>query len=155
MKPSQLLEFSQAPWLALGCVALLGGALFFWALRTYQRHRAALSNASTDPAEQQRARRFNVINAAQWVAIFVVAGALSYLGRADYILPAIIAIVGLHFLPLGRLFAYPPHYLTGVAMVAWALIYSLMPGMGPRSTWGPFGAGALLWLSAAWALKRR
>jgi hypothetical protein len=66
--------------------------------------------------------------------------------------PAIL-VVGLHFLPLARLFAYPPHFVTGASLVALALAYPLLAPSGPRSGLAPLGAGMILWCSAAWAIR--
>jgi hypothetical protein len=64
----------------------------------------------------------------------------------------VIAVVGLHFLPLARLFRYRPHLLTGLALIALAILAPLATGR-PDNAWGPLGAGLILWASAAWALS--
>src|SRR5262249_42719566 len=70
-----------------------------------------------DPAEQQkRSRVFRNINIAQWVAVVVVIIIANVIQKPQIILPSIILIVGLHFLPFARAFRYFPHYVTGVAI---------------------------------------
>lgn len=142
----------EPPWFALAAIVLATGMLLGFAWRVYRRHHPRGTALPDTPAERQRARRFQWINAAQWIAIFVVANLLSRSGHGRYVLASIVAIVGLHFLPLARLFAYPPHLLTGVAMVGWAVVCSLLPGLGPDSAAMALGAGVVLWASASWAL---
>ena len=71
-----------------------------------------------------------------------------------WFIPMVIAVVGLHFLPLARLFRYPPHQLTGGALIALAILAPLASGR-PDNAWGPLGTGLILWASAAWALSPR
>ena len=59
-------------------------------------------------------------------------------------------IVGLHFLPLARLFSESKtnNFITGSALVAVALIYPFVAAGGSQSPWGPLVAGLILWTSA-------
>ena len=98
-------------------------------------------------------RVFNLVNAGQWVAVFAVAGILSMSHLENLFLPAVILIVGAHFIPLARLFNYPPHYITGAAMMLLAVSFPLVASEGPTSGIGALGAGLILWLSAAWAIS--
>ena len=72
--------------------------------------------------------------------------------RPCWIVPAVIGIVGLHFLALAGVFDYRPHYWTGTALLLLAAGYPLLAAGGPASGAGPLRAGFVLWLSAAWAL---
>jgi hypothetical protein len=75
------------------------------------------------------------------------------LGHPQWQCAAVMAVVGLHFLPLSFAFDYRPHLVTGVLLAGWALAYPwLIPG-GALAAAGPFGASALLIGSAAWALR--
>jgi hypothetical protein len=60
--------------------------------------------------------------------------------------------VGAHFFPLAVVFQVPRHYLTGTALVLWALIYPCLMRSGPLHPIGCLGAGIILWASAAAAL---
>ncbi len=115
----------------------------------------AAAQAVADPAASRRiGRAFLWINVTQWGSIFVVTQALTALHLAAWIYPAVIAIVGLHFLPLARVFRYPPHLPTGIALLLWALIFPrlLKDAAGPLSAYGPFGAGTILWSATAWII---
>jgi hypothetical protein len=141
-----------SPWPAAIVVAIATVALLALAHRVYRAHAAAGQTAET-PEAKRRSRLFNIVNAAQWVLILVVGNVLANMGLSDWILPAVIFIVGLHFLPLARIFANPPHYLTGCALMLLAVVYPLLSPNGANSPVGCLGAGLILWASAAWAVS--
>lgn len=134
-------------------IIILAAVLFGIARRRYQRHAPALAEGKASPARRRAGRIFNIVNAAQWVVIVVAAIALSNLGHGEWIIPMVIGVIGLHFLPLAAVFHNPPHYVTGAALVALAVLYPLLAARGPASPIGFLGAGIILWLSAAWALR--
>jgi len=134
-------------------IALVALALLAVAWRRYRRYAPALAHAQDTPERRRMKRVFNIVNAAQWTAIFVLAQVLVNLGKGAWIIPMAIAIIGLHFLPLAHVFKNPPHYVTGLTMVVFAALYPLLASGGPTAPVGFFGAGLILWLSAAWALR--
>jgi hypothetical protein len=74
--------------------------------------------SSAGPAWGEVRRRFNLINATQWVAIIVAIGAADIAGVPSWI-PALIAIiVGIHFLPLATLFDLPAYRVTAGLLIA-------------------------------------
>lgn len=142
----------QGPLLLDAVIAVLGLALSFHCLRLYRANKAGL-DALADTAASRRTRRlFSIINAAQWLLILVGGNVLANVGLAAWVLPAAVAIIGLHFLPLARLFAYPPHYVTGAALVLVALVLPLSTH-APDTPAVPLGAGLVLWASALWSVS--
>jgi hypothetical protein len=139
-------------FVALLLVASGTAALLAASYRVYKTHASALEAIAGTPERRRSSRLFNWINASQWVVIFLVAFALSRTGNSRWILPAIILIVGLHFVPLARLLDYPPHYVTGAALILLAFVYPLAARNGPENAVGALGAGLVLWASAAWAI---
>lgn len=99
------------------------------------------------PADRARLKAFQRINAAQWVAIPIMAFALGLAGHPEWTTAGVMVIVGLHFLPLARLFAYPPHRLTAAALVALGTVGPILAG-APQAPLLPALAGLVLWLSA-------
>jgi hypothetical protein len=140
---------------ALAAVLLPAALLLACAYRTYRRHAAALRALRDTPAQVRRDRLFNRVNAGQWILVFLVALLLSRTGHAGLILPAVIFIVGAHFIPLAWLFGYPPHYLTGAALMLLAVLYPLLAEGGATSAVGALGAGLILLASALWAILPR
>jgi hypothetical protein len=138
---------------AFAVIAVLALALLAVAWRRYRRYAPALAREKGTPERRRAKRVFNIVNAVQWTAIFIFAQVLINLGKGAWIIPMAIAVIGLHFLPLAHVFKNPPHYVTGLAMVAFAGLYPLLASGGPTSPVGLLGAGLILWLSAAWALR--
>jgi hypothetical protein len=139
-------------WLPLTAIAIISTALLLLAWRIYRANVSLEAKVET-PAEKRQSFWFNVINAGQWVLMFVAANVLIKLGLSGWILPALIGIVGLHFIPLAPLLANPAHYLTGSALILLAVVYPMLADGGPRSALGALGAGLILWISAAWAVS--
>lgn len=110
--------------------------------------------AGDEAAARREGRAFGVINAVQWGAIFLAGWLLPKLGFARYFTPVIALITALHFFPLARLFHYKGHYLTGGAMLFWAVGCLLLV---PPAAWQgrvALGTGFILWLSAGYSLGR-
>ena len=142
------------PFAAYALVGIGTLALLWFVLRIYKRHALALKAAPETPETRRRSRGFHIVNAGQWILLLVVANVLANMGLNAWVIPAAIFIVGAHFIPLARIFDYPPHYITGTIMMLLAALYPLLMPTGPNSSVGCFGAGIILWCSAAWAVTR-
>jgi hypothetical protein len=139
--------------LAPALIALLTVAVFMLSLNQYRRYRSALQAEADSPARRRTGRLFNIINVAQWVVIVIGANILTNTGFGRWIVPFMIFVIGLHFLPLAYIFSNPPHYITGGAMIVVALTYPLLFSGGPSNPIGCLGAGLILWASAMWAVR--
>ena len=104
------------------------------------------------PAKKKVSRLFSIINAGQWVVILIVGNVLANVGLSAWVIPAAMFIIGLHFLPLARLYSNPRHYVTGGALMLLAVAYPVLVPGGPSNPIGCLGAGLVLWASALWAL---
>jgi hypothetical protein len=138
-----------AGWFA--AIVIVAAILFAVALQRYRRDAPEAARFKDSPERRRAGRVFNIVNSAQWIAIVGLGLVLGNTGHGAWIIPMAIGIVGLHFYPLAVVFRNPTHYFTGSAMVALAIGYPLLAG--PRSPVGFLGAGLILWLSAAWALR--
>ena len=136
----------------LAAVIAFAAAVLAIAIRRYRRFRGAALAAAESPEKKKADRIFHLVNAAQWLAILVIGNVLANTGRPDWVIPAAIAIIGLHFLPLGKLFANPAHYITGAALLLLALAYPRFAPAGPADPVGCLGAGLILLSSALWAV---
>ncbi|ODU94327.1 MAG: hypothetical protein BGP23_12295 [Lysobacterales bacterium 66-474] len=132
----------------MGAVVLAALALGVFAWRRYRRHRPALAAIGPTSRQKRAMRIFHIVNAGQWIAIFVAINILVRVGLPSWEIPCVIAIVGLHFLPLAHVFNYRAHYLAGAALVALAMLYPLLAPHGPADPVGCLGAGLILWASA-------
>lgn len=143
-----------SPLVAYLLIGLATLSFFGLVYRSYRFHAPALNAEPETPAKRRQSRWFHMVNAGQWVLLLVVANVLANVGMAQWIIPAAIFIIGAHFIPLASLFAYPPHYVTGGAMMLLAAAYPLLAPTGAASPIGCIGAGLILWGSAAWAISR-
>lgn len=157
-----------AVWLAWWCLAALGGApasLLAVAVGAVVLCAVAVKQLrSTVPAGHRFAtgaprpgvrRLFGVVNLVQWIAIVGAALLLPNIGLGRWLLPVVILIVGLHFLPLAAGFRFPLLYFTAIGMLLVAVIYPFASSRGPADPVGALGAGLVLWATAVGALAGR
>jgi hypothetical protein len=105
------------------------------------------ANTST-PAEIAAINpKLGVVFAAELIAIALLVVLLNLLHRPTFILPAVAVIVGLHFIPLARLFNAPLFYSTGVAMVLSVLFAFAMRDLTRRQAAVGIGCGLVLWIT--------
>jgi len=131
-------------------VLLVAAGLLALAYRSYREYRGILRAEADSPTRRKAARVYNIVNAVQWIAILVVGNVLANLGLSAWILPAAAFIIGLHFVPLARVFDNPAHYVTGSAVGCPLVLAEQVASTGVCA-----GAGLILWGSAAWALRRQ
>ena len=103
------------------------------------------------PEKKQMMRAFVVVNVVQWVAIVGTVNLLRNLQLEGWIVPAIVLIVGAHFLPLARIFGARQHVVTGTALMLCAAVAIVLPA-SVRDAVECVTAGLILWTSAAAAL---
>lgn len=123
---------------------VIGAALV--QLRRFRGAELALPSAY----RASRLRLYGVVNAIYWPFVGIAVVALGATGNARWINPAIIFLVGMHMFPLGRIFQDWLLHLTGVLLVALAVVYPVLAG--PTSPAGLFGAGATLVIAGAVAI---
>ena len=125
-----------------------------WVLRRTKHVLAQTPGTVAAAPARREGRLFGIVNAVQWGAVFLAGWLLPRLGLSLYFTPVVALIVGLHFFPLARLFRYRGHYLTGGALLLWALGCLLVV---PPPEWQgrvALGTGVILWLSAGYSLGR-
>jgi hypothetical protein len=141
-------------WPMLALIVMAGSTLFLWAWCDFRAFRPYVDRHAEPAAQRARSRAFRWINAVQWLAIFVANIALNAVGHPDWVTPAGILIVGLHLIPLARLFRASRQYVTGLALIVIALAYPWMADGGRNYPAGEFATGAILWLSALYGFLR-
>ena len=136
-------------WLVIAVEAAL---LLGFAGRKYGRHRLAPGDEAAR-AEGRRARRARLlVNVAQWVLIVAAIEVLARSGHAEWVAPVVIGLVGLRFFATAASLSRQPHFLTGGALLTLAAVYPVLAAGGPADPVGLFGAGVVLWASAALAI---
>ncbi|MGB6941621.1 MAG: hypothetical protein WBE37_04365 [Bryobacteraceae bacterium] len=133
----------------LTAIAALAIALIVWPATQL----ISLRHATYSTAYGQRwtavSPAYWTIAAIEWVACGVAANWLSRIGRGGLTPQFIGVIVGLHFLPLAKIFKAPIYYWTGAAMVLGSLASLAIPAGHVRNM-AAFGVnGISLWATAA------
>jgi hypothetical protein len=111
-----------------------------------------------DPVAAAKGKRagmwFGIIFGAECLLICLAAILLASLGLSIWIPIAVAAIVGLHFLPLARVFEVPLYYWTGALSVLGMLACSLIPDPATRVLCAGLVMAAVLWATALLLLLR-
>jgi hypothetical protein len=136
-------------------IALIALGIFALAWRRFQENKQAHAEEANTPEKQKADRVFNIVNAGQWVLVLLAINILKNTGHASWTMPAIVGIVGAHFLPLAHVFKYAPHYLTGVVIMLWGFGYAFLTPAGLNSPIVFLGTGLILWVSALYGLFAR
>ena len=154
--------------LAISVVLVLAGCGLVWAILSIRAKTDDVASAPVSAEEQKRndwaSRRFNMVNIAQGVAIFLAVQVWNNLHAAEYLAPTIAVIVGLHFIALAPAFSpagsySKPHLAAGIAMCVIAVVTVVAAPKHSASglyLWGVilgFANGALLWGNAAARLR--
>jgi hypothetical protein len=132
------------PIIAVAVITGLSITMTGWALNSEP------SSAQHSPTarDHQGQEVFRWINVAQWVGIALLIVVLNVISRTEWIVPGILLIVGVHFLPLARLFDSRLNAITGIVLVTLALASPLFTDGGPQSPTVPLLAGVMIWMSA-------
>jgi hypothetical protein len=105
-----------------------------------------------DPLAAAKGKRigilFGIVFGAESGLIWLCATLLTYLGLSSWIEIAVAIIVGLHFIPLARVFQAPVYYWTGVLCVAGMLGCSLIRAADTRGLCAGLTMAAVFWLTA-------
>ncbi|MBW8758640.1 MAG: hypothetical protein JF586_13590 [Burkholderiales bacterium] len=144
-----------APAWAWAGLAIVSLALGMRALRLRRAVSPVVEPLPRELAERRRRgnRIFAWTSVGEGLGILVAVIVVANLGHPQWQPAAAMVVVGLHFLPQSTAFDYRPHLVTGSVMTAWALAYPWLFAAGSLASPGMLGAGAILFASAAWALR--
>jgi hypothetical protein len=133
--------------LKFSVVAVPTVGLIAWAIIRVRATRKLASSAD-ELARWRKVRRFYWLDVGlEWGLIGATVLVLARLARFDLIPQAFGVIVGLHYLPLGKIFRAQQYYWTGVVMVAAALGSLLIQRGQIRNVVGCVAVGLTLWVS--------
>jgi hypothetical protein len=132
-------------WFAIVTVPAVG--LIVWAILSVRVTRRLPSSAA-ELDYWRTVRKFYWLDVGlEWALIGVAVFALAHVGRFDLIPQAFGVIVGLHYLPLGKIFRAQQYYWTGAVMLVAALGSLLMPPGHIRDVVGCAAVGLTLWVT--------
>jgi hypothetical protein len=117
---------------------------------------ARFRRSATAMREERVSRGYGITVAAEVAAIVIGALALGLAGRPAYTAPWILLAVGVHFVPLGRLFGSVDLLWSGLALCAVAIaaaVTGAVSAVAPSAVTGGFG-GLVLVMTAVTSLLR-
>jgi hypothetical protein len=131
-----------------GCLAAIG-LLAGCIVRLFNlRHVQSIDDPVAAAKGKRAGMLFGIIFGIEGVSIWLCAMLLGHLGLGTWIPIAIAMIVGLHFIPLARVFEVPLYYWTGALTVMGMLACSLIGNFGIRQLCAGLVMAAVLWLTA-------
>jgi hypothetical protein len=144
---------SQSPvWFSIVTVPAV--VLMLWAILRVRAFRH-LASSPAELAHWMRFRKFFWIDfGIEWGLGGIAAFVLAHVGRSDLIPQAFGVIIGLHFLPLAKIFGGHLYYWTGAIMVIAAIGSFVIPRSDVRSIAGCTAIGLILWLTGLVILRR-
>ena len=134
-------------WLTV--MALLSATFVLWPVA---RLRSLRHVVSSDDYWATVSKAYWTIVAVEWLACCVAANVLANTGHPDLIPQFIGGIVGLHFLPLAKLFKAPTYNWTGAAMALGVLASFAIPAGTVRALAAYGLCGLVLWTTVAVSL---
>ncbi len=102
------------------------------------------------PYRRKIGKMFGLVFGAEFTIIDVLSNILPSMGLANIVVPAIAFTVGIHFLPLARLFKAPVYYATGLVSVAISVFALLTKTQLARQNFTCFGMCAVLWMTSVY-----
>jgi hypothetical protein len=142
----------------LAAMCIFAAGMYFFGIAMIRGVRQLPFLPADRPSEGRRiSSQFAMIVAAEGAAIAAVSVACERTHHWRFIVPLILIIVGLHFLPLARLFAVPRYYVTGALFCAIPIVTMVsIPAsahVGHALSWItiPAVGCALVSLGTAWA----
>ena len=132
-------------------ILLLGYSVYFIRKgRSLRRSYPASSNTLTHRMDKQ----FIVVVVLEFTAIAIL-GTIAYAFHRPDLAPVLAAtVVGLHFLPLGKIFRQARYYFWGIAITFWCGVCVILFRSNSLVAWSNIGTGVLLWANCAHGLLR-
>lgn len=120
------------------------------------RSREALPTATEIAAERSLQKRFIWIFAGEGIAIFLAVNVLAKIGKSFFLIPTIGIIVGLHFLPLARVYGRPLFYWSGAVQILFCVITGFVRRSDPAglNIITALGMAIILWATMFIVLMR-
>lgn len=118
----------------------------------FQKGRERAQAAPRSEEKRRADRDFGIVNAVTWTAVFLVFWSFPRLHIEQFVFSALAFLVGIHFFFLPRLYRHRANLVTGVVFTLWSAAGTLAFHGDARIAAVALGSGAILWVSAAWAL---
>ena len=138
-------------WLSFYAVFICLLGLSISALRKGKKRMKA-QFISPEDFRSRFGKQFKIITLTEGIGCGIVVLVALAFHRLDLIAAGISLVVGLHFLPVARLFRFSPYYVTGMTIILSDLL-SVLLLQGQSITFAVgVATGTVLWLMAVYAL---
>jgi hypothetical protein len=108
--------------------------------------------APSSTLTQRMKKQFIVVVVLEFTTIAIL-GTIAYAFHRPDLAPALAAtVVGLHFLPLGKIFRQARYYFWGIAITLWCGVCLILFRSNSLVAWSNIGTGVLLWANCAHGL---
>lgn len=142
-----------AIWAGYFCVAVALMALAVTAARRGRKMISALGVSRSD-FWQERRKAFGVVTVLEVVGCVVVVMLANVFQRPHLIAVGISLVVGLHFIPLGRIFGAASYYWVGSLIVVWDILTITVLKSWNSTASAAIATGVILWATAIYVLVR-
>ena len=102
----------------------------------------------------RRAKPFRVVTFLELLGIIVVIVLANKFRHPNMIAWGVSVVVGLHFVPLGKIFDFLGYYLVGGLIVVWDFLCIAATNSSDASAFAALGTGVILWATASAILVR-
>lgn len=142
-----------AIWVVYFSVAAI---LMTFAVTAVRRGRKIMTaqGASRNVFWQQRRKAFGVVTLLEVVGCIVVVILANVYQRPDWVAVGISLVVGLHFLPLGRIFEVVSYYWVGTLIDVWDILTIITLKSSNWTASAGTATGLILWAAAVYILAR-
>ena len=146
-------DLPAAIWAGHICAAVVLMAFAVTAVRRGRKMMRAQGVSRSD-FWQKRRKAFRLVTVLESVGCVLVVILANVFRRPDLIAVGISFVVGLHFIPLGKIFGYASYYWVGSLIVVWDILT-----MTALKSWNPaasaaIATGVILWATAVYILVR-
>lgn len=142
-----------AIWVGYLCVAV---ALMAFAVTAARRGRKMMSAQGVSRSDfwQKRRKPFGVVTVLEVVGCIVVVMLANAFRRPHLIAVGISLVVGLHFIPLGKIFGAASYYWVGSLIVVWDILTITALKSWNSTASAAIATGVILWATAIYVLVR-
>jgi hypothetical protein len=129
--------------------APLGGSVYL-----IRRGRILRKRQPPLPGAATMWRAFAIVVVLELVLMNIGANVAVNMHRPDLVPIWVAIVVGLHFIPLARVFRTPAYTRLGIAMTLWIIFCLAFLRGNAAPAYTCFGSGVVLWVTSAYALYR-
>ena len=116
---------------AIGCAVFVVAAVFlFRGAAKARRTISQMPDGPADPEDKRAGTRWTIIFSVQGGVIGAACAVLGVQGQYQYIVPAVVLIVGAHYFPLGTIYRTKIHFIVGAVVVLVAVFGIVSQALG-------------------------